>query len=188
MSLTSTSTTSPSFMFSGSPSVPIQSTSPGYNVRYWLILLMNWRTLKMAAFTSYCTHHAIVEADGDVERVGIEVCHNPWTHRLKRIRILAAPQGPVVALPDALADIVADRVAKHVIQGFSFGDLAALLANDRDQFAFVLHQLRSVLGDNNRLIVGDQGIVGPIPDVRIRGEISALRHAFWLRLSHAHGS
>ena len=55
-----------------------------------------------------------------MQRVGIEVRDNPWAHRLKRISILAAPQGPVITLPDALADIVADGVAKHVIQGFGF--------------------------------------------------------------------
>ena len=40
MSLISMSQTSPSFMFSVAPSVPIQSTSPGTSVRYLLISLM----------------------------------------------------------------------------------------------------------------------------------------------------
>ncbi len=40
ISLISTSTMSPSFMFSPAPSVPIQRTSPGCRVRYRLIALM----------------------------------------------------------------------------------------------------------------------------------------------------
>ena len=60
--------------------------------------------------------HLAVEADGDAQVVGIEVRHNPWTHRLKRISILATPERSVVALPGALADVVADGVAEHVVE------------------------------------------------------------------------
>src|SRR5678815_5665700 len=106
----STSTTSPSFMFSVAPSVPIHSTSPGYSVR---------------------------SGAGDDRRA----------HRLERVRVLAPPDRSVPALPGALADVVADRVAEDAIERLGFRHALATLADHRHQLPFVLDLVRRVLGD-----------------------------------------
>src|SRR5262245_57058590 len=50
-------------------------------------------------------HLLAVEPDGHVQVVRVESGNDPRPHRLERVGILAAPEGPVVALPRALADI-----------------------------------------------------------------------------------
>ena len=106
---------------------------------------------------------------------------DPRPHRLERVAILGAPERAVVRLPGALAHVVADGPAEHVIERFLLRHVAAALAEHRDQLALVLELLAGIARLHDILLMRDQRIVGAIADVgarRIGGLGAALcRHA-----------
>src|SRR6185503_4698690 len=92
--------------------------------------------------------------------------------------VLGAPQRAVVRLPGALAHVVADGPAEHVIERLLLRDVAAALAEHRNQFALVLKLFAGIARLHDILAVRDQRIVGAIADVgarRIRRLGAALR-------------
>src|SRR4030095_4897551 len=90
-------------------------------------------------------HLRAVHPDGDTERVGIKAGDDPRAHGLEGIRVLSPPEGPVAALPDTLAHVVADGVAEDAVEGVDFRNALASLADHHHQLAFVLDLLRCVL-------------------------------------------
>jgi hypothetical protein len=56
--------------------------------------------------------HLAINADGRVQVIGVKPRGDPGSHGLKSIRVLGAPQGAVLDLPGALADVVANGIAQ----------------------------------------------------------------------------
>src|SRR5919109_2556349 len=63
--------------------------------------------------------------------VGVEVSGDPGAHGLEGIGVLRTPQGAVLKLPGALADVVANGIAQDTAQGVFFGEVLGLLADHR---------------------------------------------------------
>src|ERR1700733_14442423 len=99
--------------------------------------------------------------------VQLHVGLDPRAHGLERVAIFGAPQRAVALLPGPLAPVVADREAKYCGQRVVAGQVFAFAADHRDEFAFVLHLVGGVLRDDDRFVVCDQRIVGPIPRIRL---------------------
>src|SRR5262249_3059722 len=100
-------------------------------------------------------HLAVVHAGDD-----------PRPHRLEAVRVLRAPHRAVAALPGALAHVVADRPAEHVVGRLVLRNLPALLADDGDELTLVLEYLARVLRLDDRVVVRAKRVVGAIADVR----------------------
>ena len=81
-------------------------------------------------------------------------------------------------LPGALAHVVADRPAEHAGQRVALGQVLRLLADHRDELAFVLHALGRVRRDHDRLAMRDQRIVGAIADIGGGRQIGLLAALF----------
>src|SRR5258708_11351714 len=62
-----------------------------------------------------------VYADGRPHVLRIETGNDPAPHRLAGVAVLAAQQGRILPLPGALANVIADRPAEHVVQGILSG-------------------------------------------------------------------
>ena len=63
---------------------------------------------------------------------------DPRAHRLEGVGVLGSPQAAIGLLPGALRNIVADGVAEHTGHRVGFGEVLCLLADDDNQFAFVV--------------------------------------------------
>src|SRR4030095_10488931 len=87
-------------------------------------------------------HLPAVDPDVDAEHVGIKAGNDPRAHGLEGIRVLSSPEGPVVALPDTLAHVVADGVAEDAVERVGLRNTLASLADHHHQLAFVLDLLR----------------------------------------------
>src|SRR5262249_22795846 len=84
-------------------------------------------------------HLLAVEPDRDTQVVRVEAGDDPGSHRLERVGVLAAPEGPVVALPGALADVVAEGGAEDVVERLRLRHLLSALADDRPPLALLVH-------------------------------------------------
>ena len=116
-------------------------------------------------------HHSAVEPHGGAERVQIHIRLDPRSHRLESIAVLGAPKRAVARLPSALADIVADGVAKHAGQRLFLRQMLGLPADDNDKLAFVLKALGGVGRLHDGFAVSDEGVVGAIADVRLLRDV-----------------
>ena len=76
---------------------------------------------------------------------------DPRSHRLERVGVLAAPHRAVAALPFALAHIVADGPAEHMLERLLRHVLAGL-ADHGDQLGLVLEFRAGVLGLHDLLV------------------------------------
>ena len=116
-------------------------------------------------------HLLAVEPDRHAQVVRVEPGDDPGAHRLEGVRVLPAPEGPVVALPGALAHVVAERVAEDVVERRGLRDALAALADHGHQLALVLDQVARVLGNDDGLVGGHQRVVGAVADVGVRREL-----------------
>src|SRR5204863_167616 len=89
----------------------------------------------------------------------------PRPHWLEGVAVLGAPQGPVAALPGALAHIVADRPAEDAAERVALREMLCRGADDRDEFGFVLHELAGVFRDDDRLAMRNERVVGAVADI-----------------------
>src|SRR6266849_4041136 len=112
MPVISISTTSPAFRSGEAPSVPIQITSPGHSVKYFVSSTMNGLMPKIMSLVRKrllslpftFTTVSILSRSTSVSIHG---------HRLEGVGIFGSPQPAIGLLPGAFADIVADGVAEH---------------------------------------------------------------------------
>src|SRR6478735_9944678 len=124
MPVMSISTTSPCLMSGEAPSVPIQITSPGHSVKYFVSSIRNGTTPKIMSAALLA-----IDPDDRFHLVEIGFGLDPRPHRLERVGVLRAPQAAVGLLPAALADVVADGVAEHAIHRILLGEMLHLLAD-----------------------------------------------------------
>src|SRR6266511_1925297 len=96
--------------------------------------------------------------------VRVEVSGNPGAHGLEGIGVLRTPQGAVLKLPGALADVVADGIAQDTAQGVLCGEVLGRLANHCHQFPLDLEFIRRVFVLDDVLLMRDEGIIGPVAD------------------------
>src|ERR1700704_1917874 len=102
MPVISISTTSPALRSGDAPSVPIQITSPGHSVKYFVSSTMNGLMPKIMSLV----RKRLLSFE-------MTLCFDPRSHRFEGIGILGPPQPAIGLLPVALADIIADGVAEH---------------------------------------------------------------------------
>src|SRR4051794_21049633 len=137
MPVISTSTTSPAFRSGDAPSVPIQMTSPGHSVKYFVSSTMNGTTPKimslvrkrLLSFPFTLTMVSILSRSASVSihgPIGLNVSAFLARHR------------PIGLLPRALADIVADGVAEDTGHRVRFVQMLDLLPDHHHQLALVV--------------------------------------------------
>ena len=107
----------------------------------------------------------VIDAHDRHRLVEVEIGLDPRPHRLEGVAVLGAPQRPVLALPGALAHIVADRPAEDAAERVALREMLCLGADDRDEFGFVLHELAGVFRDDDRLAMRNEGVVGAVADI-----------------------
>src|SRR6266851_9391421 len=70
-----------------------------------------------------------INPDRGLQVVGVEVRSDSGAHGLEGIRVLGPPQGAVLDLPGALADVAADGIAQDTAQGVFWRQVPGLLAD-----------------------------------------------------------
>src|SRR5215510_10442374 len=110
-----------------------------------------------------------INLDRGLQVVGVEIRGDPGAHRLEGIRVLRPPQGAVLDLPGALADIVADGIAQDTAQGVLWRQVPGLLADHGHQFPLHLELVRRVFGFDDVLFMRDEGVVGAVAYTRLGG-------------------
>src|SRR5499427_8859686 len=111
-----------------------------------------------------------INANRGLQVVGVEIRGDPGAHRLEGVGVLSPPQGAVLDLPGALADVVADSIAQDTAQGVLWRQVPGLLADHGHQFPLYLELIRRVFGFDDVLLIRDEGIVGTIADAWLGGD------------------
>ena len=111
-----------------------------------------------------------VHADRRFRRVEIDIGLDPRSHRLERVGVLRAPEGPVGFLPHAFADVVADGVAQDTRERVGFAQVLRLAADHHADLALVLDLCR-VDRDDDGLVVRNDGVDRAIADLGARRHI-----------------
>src|SRR6478609_930897 len=123
MPVMSISTTSPALRSGDAPSVPIQITSPGHSVKYFVSSTMNGLMPKIMSL------------------VRKRLLSLPFTFTMVSILSRSTSvsiQGPIGLLPGALADVVADSVAEYARHRVGLVEVFCFLADDDDQLALIV--------------------------------------------------
>ena len=120
-------------------------------------------------------HGAAVDPHGDLLRHRIDSRNHDRAHRLEGVEVLAAPQGAVAALPGALADVVAERIARDARERLGFREMLRPRSDHRDQLALVFHRALRIGRHDDVRTAADECVRRAIPDVRLCRRLQ--RHA-----------
>src|SRR5690606_17842428 len=107
-----------------------------------------------------------IQADSGLEGIQIHVRLDPRPHRLERVGVLGAPEGPIRSLPGALGDVIANRVSEDAGKRVRLAQVLGLLPDDSDEFPLVVHLLGRVTRDYDILFVRDESVHGTVADFR----------------------
>ena len=145
--------------------MPIQITSPGHSVKYFVSSTMNGTMPKIMSLVrkrpvSLPLTRMMVSILSRSTSVSIH-----GSHRLEGVGVLGAPQPAIGLLPGAFADVVADGVAEHARHRVGFGEMLCLLADDDDQFALVVDLFGGGRRDHHVLVMRDQRVLRAIADL-----------------------